>query len=411
MHAGSEPSPTDSAIPPTSDIASQSSRTVNSSVRAIKSIASASNASVNDSNHESPQASQWVKGARRLSLKQQQDRKLFTRRQSNLEPPSTPSTIRTEDDTTDLDNIQDATQPWLKLSRAPGQVPPQILDDPDELPPAGSGLDSDLDTLVLSYEKSDVARSILEEIHSSVSDSTHMNGQSNGHAHGALKISAVKAYARVGLWRQFAILSHRTWKNLYRNPMLMLSHYAISILVAVLCGYLFYGLTDDIPGFQNRLGLLFFILALLGFSTLTSLAVFSGERLLFLRERANGYYKPITYFASKIVFDIVPLRLIPPVIIAVVVYPMTGLVAHWPEFFKFVLVLVLFNLAAAAICLLIGIVFRDTAVANLIGSLVMLFSLLFAGFLLNHEAMPPFAAWLQKVSFTAHRRSHYAKHS
>jgi hypothetical protein len=47
-------------------------------------------------------------------------------------------------------------------------------------------------------------------------------------------------------------------------------------------------------------------------------------------------------------------------------------------------VLVLFNLAAAAICLFIGIVCRDQGVANLIGSLVMLFSLLFAGLLLNH---------------------------
>ena len=69
-----------------------------------------------------------------------------------------------------------------------------------------------------------------------------------------------------------------------------------------------------------------------------------------------------------------------------IVYPMVGLVPAWPEFFKFILVVVLFNLAAAAICLFIGIVFKDTSVANLIGSLVMLFSLLFAGLLLNHSA-------------------------
>jgi hypothetical protein len=36
----------------------------------------------------------------------------------------------------------------------------------------------------------------------------------------------------------------------------------------------------------------------------------------------------------------------------------------------------IFNLAAANICLFIGIIFRDGGVANLIGSLVMLFSLL-----------------------------------
>ena len=157
-------------------------------------------------------------------------------------------------------------------------------------------------------------------------------------------------------------------------------------------------MTDDIKGFQNRLGLFFFILALFGFSTLTSLTVFSSERLLFVRERANGYYAPITYFAAKVVFDIVPLRLIPPIIMGAIVYPMTGLTPAWPEFLKFLLILVLFNLAAAAICLFIGIVFRDGGVANLIGSLVMLFSLLFAGLLLNREAIPKAALWLQTVS-------------
>ena len=142
-------------------------------------------------------------------------------------------------------------------------------------------------------------------------------------------------------------------------------------------------MTDDIKGFQNRLGIFFFSLALFGFSCLTSLTVFATERLLFLRERANGYYHPITYFAAKVIFDIVPLRIFPPIIMGSIIYPMVGLVAAWPEFLKFILVLVLFNSAAASICFFIGIVFRDGGVANLIGSLVMLFSLLFAGLLLN----------------------------
>jgi hypothetical protein len=51
------------------------------------------------------------------------------------------------------------------------------------------------------------------------------------------------------------------------------------------CGFFFYKVTNDIPGFQNRLGLFLFILSLFGFSTLTSLGVFANERMLFMRER------------------------------------------------------------------------------------------------------------------------------
>jgi hypothetical protein len=125
--------------------------------------------------------------------------------------------------------------------------------------------------------------------------------------------------------------------------------------------------------------------------------VFAPERLVFVRERAKGYYQPVAYFAAKVIFDIVPLRLVPPLIMGAIVYPMAGLVERWEEFRYFILFLVLFNLAAAAICLFIGIVFRNGGVANLLGSLVMLFSLLFSGFLLNHESIPGFAQWLQKV--------------
>lgn len=73
----------------------------------------------------------------------------------------------------------------------------------------------------------------------------------------------------------------------------------ISILL-VLCGALFYKVKNDIAGFQNRMGVLFFMCALFGFGCLTSLHVFAAERIIFVKERANGYYSPITYFSSKV---------------------------------------------------------------------------------------------------------------
>jgi hypothetical protein len=65
----------------------------------------------------------------------------------------------------------------------------------------------------------------------------------------------------------------------------MAAHYIVAVVVALLCGFFFYGVTNDIPGFQNRLGLFLFILSLFGFSTLSSLGIFANERMLFMRER------------------------------------------------------------------------------------------------------------------------------
>ncbi|XRM37962.1 FAD-dependent urate hydroxylase [Aspergillus tubingensis] len=391
MHASVTRSHSDEINSPLLDVRVDPPKTASSSLRAVKSVASASNASFEDSS-STFDANRRPKSKRRVSLKQKQDRQLYSRKKD----PEAPPTPKTDEEDEPLDDAAEENQQWLRLSRQTGTAPSQIMDDPDQIPPAAPG-QTDLDILVANYAASDIARSVHDEIVAAIQHARVANGYTNPELMSA-PTGTGKTYARIGLLRQFLILSQRTWRNLYRNPMLMLTHYAISILLAVLCGYLFYGLTDDIKGFQNRLGLFFFILALFGFSTLTSLTVFSGERLLFVRERANGYYHPITYFAAKVVFDIVPLRLLPPIIMGIIVYPMTGLIPAWGEFFRFILVLVLFNLAAANICLFIGIIFRDGGVANLIGSLVMLFSLLFAGLLLNHDAIPKSALWLQTLS-------------
>src|SRR2546423_726081 len=70
-------------------------------------------------------------------------------------------------------------------------------------------------------------------------------------------------------------------------------------------------------------------------------------------------------------FDIIPLRVLPPIVMGMIIYPMAGLVSGWSEFFSFILVLVLFNLTSAALCLFIGIIFQGSGVANLIGTRVL----------------------------------------
>jgi ABC-type multidrug transport system ATPase subunit/ABC-type transport system involved in multi-copper enzyme maturation permease subunit len=384
-------------------------RTSASSAIAIKSIPSISTSEVERDLAGSPSnSSTRPRNKRRTSIRQQQERELFTRKKSSILADGTMSPKT--DDEGPYDRREGLKAQWLKLTRQKGAVPPQILEDPDELlPPANGGTGTNLDILITAYAESDELASIREDIASSVASANQANGtsesqQANGHV-GAGKLVG---YHKVGLIGQFRILSRRTWRNLYRNPMLMLTHYAIAIVLAVFLGFLFYGLTDDIKGFQNRLGLFLFVLSLFGFSSLTILTVFAPERLLFTRERAKGYYSPPSYFAAKVLFDIIPLRLLPPIILGIIVYPMTGLVAAWPNFLKFILFLVLFNLAAAAIFLFIGIVFRNSGVANLIGVLVMLFSLLFSGFFLNKESIPTMAKWLQSVSTLYHCHPSYA---
>lgn len=201
----------------------------------------------------------------------------------------------------------------------------------------------------------------------------------------AVEINFKGNYKKAKFINQLLILCSRTFKNLYRNPKLLLGTYSLSIFMGLFCGFLYYDIDDDISGFQNRLGLFFFFLSYFGFLTLTGLHSFSIERIIFLKERSNNYYHPLSYFISKIICDVLPLRVFPPVILICIAYPLIGLN---PEgFLKCVLILVLFNLTVSVEILIIGILIKDSSNATLVGVLTLLFSLLFSGLFINRESL------------------------
>jgi len=118
-----------------------------------------------------------------------------------------------------------------------------------------------------------------------------------------------------------------------------------------------------------------------------------------MRERANGlyiYYSSFTYFASKILFDILPLRLVPPLMFGGIVSGLVGLVPTVAGFWKF---MVLFNSTTASVVLWLSIAFASVSVSSLVGILIMLFNLLFTGLLINRDSVTPAFRWLHTVSF------------
>ncbi len=68
----------------------------------------------------------------------------------------------------------------------------------------------------------------------------------------------------------------------------------------------------------------------------------------FFRERARGYYSTGPYFASKIVVDLVPLRIVPPIHFSLIVYYLIGLNDGPARQLSFIVTMVLVNVVAAA---------------------------------------------------------------
>lgn len=78
---------------------------------------------------------------------------------------------------------------------------------------------------------------------------------------------------------------------------------------------------------------------------------------------------------------------------------MIGLNPTINKLLNFLLILVLFNMVATSICFLISTCVPKLSMANLFTSLIILFSMLFGGFLLNKDHIPRPLSWLQYLSF------------
>ncbi|WWC88700.1 uncharacterized protein L201_003613 [Kwoniella dendrophila CBS 6074] len=197
---------------------------------------------------------------------------------------------------------------------------------------------------------------------------------------------------------QVEILSGREWKNLKRDKTLLIAHTLISCLIGVFAGGLYYKVGITIAGFQNRIGSLFFLGSLIAFSSLSALYNLVEVRGLFLRERAGDFYSPQAWLLTRVIFDIIPLRLIPTILVSIIVYFMVGLSHDAARFFKFLLIIVEFAMGMTLFNFLLACLFRNGGVAILLSSLCNLFLMTYAGFFVNISQIPPILRWLRYFS-------------
>lgn len=125
---------------------------------------------------------------------------------------------------------------------------------------------------------------------------------------------------------------------------------------------------------------------------------------------------------AQVACDILPLRVLPPIIFSALVYWQAGLHDHPDNFIIFGVVITLVsvwcvrccfgvrtfmcprtapqvNLISAAVCLSVGALVRDLCLANLAASLVLLFQLLLCGLLSHNSSTGTTLSTFQRMSF------------
>ena len=255
---------------------------------------------------------------------------------------------------------------------------------------------STVDSLVSGYLKSETCREESEAI-DSMRKQQNAAGKSADLEH-ALNLSGPKYSAWT--YEQIHMLSLRLLRNALRHPMLIVLNFVVTFIAAVVLGGVYYQLNKETAGIMNRFGCFFFILLFQSIMSLSSLPIWRDQYLVFQLERDARAYSTFSYFLSVALFDLVPLRMLPPSFFAFFTYWMVGLRSDSVSSVGyFLLILILNNVAAALVNFAVGIVSRNNRVAIISASGLILVWSLFGSYLIAQDNLPPALSWISATSY------------
>ncbi|NXG40106.1 ABCG2 protein, partial [Dromaius novaehollandiae] len=201
-----------------------------------------------------------------------------------------------------------------------------------------------------------------------------------------------------GFLTQLYWVSKRSLKNLIRNPQASVAQIAVTVVLALVVGAIFFSAKLDRSGIQNRVGSLFFVTTNQCFSSVSAIELFIRDKKLFVHQYTSGYYRVSAYFLALMAGDLLPMRTAPAIIFSCISYWMIGYQAVAGRFFFFTLTLVLVSYTATAMSLAISAGMDVVAVANLLITICFVLMLIFSGLLVNLPSVMAWLNWLKYLS-------------
>ncbi|KAJ3312522.1 hypothetical protein HDU76_002861 [Blyttiomyces sp. JEL0837] len=197
---------------------------------------------------------------------------------------------------------------------------------------------------------------------------------------------------------QFVTLLERNMKDVLRDVPTIAATIGQGIFITIIMGSIFWQVKLDKTGVQNRIGALFFLVTNQTFGTvMPTLAVLPLQRPIIKRERSAGMYRASAAYLAKWISTI-PLIVAGALILAVPVYWMVGFQHDAAKFFTFLAIILVHSLSAMTMGLMIGSAVKDVRLGQILGPLVIVIFLIFAGQLLNLDSIPIVFRWIQWVS-------------
>ena len=207
-----------------------------------------------------------------------------------------------------------------------------------------------------------------------------------------------KYVPRIGL--QYNFLVKRHFNNIIRDKAILRTKLGQSFILGLIIGLTFL----NIPGreenvqIQDRNGSLFIsCFSQVLFPIIGTLAIFSLETPIVMREIGSGYYTPLGYYLSKITIEI-PFQLIITLITCTIVYWLCLYQKKFKKYITFIGIIELGSLCGLSIGISIATIAKNVSVALQFAPFCVVPLILFSGLFINTSSIPAYFTWIQYLS-------------
>ncbi|KAI1412047.1 P-loop containing nucleoside triphosphate hydrolase protein [Hypoxylon sp. FL1857] len=210
-----------------------------------------------------------------------------------------------------------------------------------------------------------------------------------------------KMTQHAGFFRQLRVLTDRTFKVTYRDPMGMAGSLLEAILMAIITGYVFYNLSRDQGGIRSREAALYISVGLQGYLFLT----FEIYRLTldiptFDRENSEGCVTALPFIISRRLARLFTEDIPVPFLYAVIYYFMVGFDRDVSKFFTFFSILLLNHYIAVALAITSVAAVRHFPGASLIANLAYTLQSMACGYFIQSNTIPVYVRWTKYITYT-----------
>lgn len=233
--------------------------------------------------------------------------------------------------------------------------------------------------------------SLKEAISASISRGKLVSGATNDAA-----TSMVPTFANP-LWIEMAVLSKRSITNSRRMPELFGIRLGAVMVTGFILATMFWQLDNSPKGVQERLGFFAFAMSTTFYTCADALPVFLQERYIFMRETAYNAYRRSSYVLSHSLVAL-PALVFLSFAFSALTFWAVGLDGGFSGFFFYFLIIFASFWAGSSFVTFLSGVVPHVMLGYTIVVAILAYFLLFSGFFINRDRIPPYWIWFHYMS-------------